>query len=329
MFEKGALLFLYTLTPLHVGTGQGLGFIDLPLQRERITGFPMIQASEIKGKLRSLAVAGYEKDQEQNKTDEKQKKIRVVFGPEKESASEHAGSLSVSDARVLLFPVRSLKGVFAWVTCEEVLTRFWRDLQLAGVQDEQNELSSLDFRLDATETAVAEGSILELNGNVVLEEYTFNVKMKAREQVKKLACSIKNKFPPKDSLHKYFRDTLECRLAVIPNDCFRYFAQFATEVVTRVALDSETKTVAGQALWNEEYLPSETLLYSVCLVSKPRAPSLPADWEQNTTDRILEFVNELAHNKCIQLGGDETVGKGMVASFIYQDQPKAGGDKHG
>ena len=37
----------------------------------------------------------------------------------------------MTDARLLAFPVRSLKGVFAWVTCPAVLERFHRDLQLA------------------------------------------------------------------------------------------------------------------------------------------------------------------------------------------------------
>ncbi len=35
-------LYLYTETPLHAGVGSGLSSIDLPIQRERTTQYPMI-----------------------------------------------------------------------------------------------------------------------------------------------------------------------------------------------------------------------------------------------------------------------------------------------
>ena len=53
-------------------------------------------------------------------------------------AGKHAGALSLTDARILAFPVRSLKGVFAWVTCPAVLGRLNRDLKLG---DSANELA--------------------------------------------------------------------------------------------------------------------------------------------------------------------------------------------
>ena len=37
-----SMLFLYVETPLHAGSGRGLGTVDLPIQRERATGYPMI-----------------------------------------------------------------------------------------------------------------------------------------------------------------------------------------------------------------------------------------------------------------------------------------------
>ena len=45
--------------------------------------------------------------------------------------NSHAGAITLTDARILAFPVRSLKGVFAWVTCPAVLERLARDLGLA------------------------------------------------------------------------------------------------------------------------------------------------------------------------------------------------------
>src|SRR5438132_14052376 len=55
MITETTMLYLYVETPLHAGVGSGLSSIDLPIQRERTTQYPMIQGSGIKGKLRATA----------------------------------------------------------------------------------------------------------------------------------------------------------------------------------------------------------------------------------------------------------------------------------
>src|ERR1700676_3688005 len=120
-------LYLYTESPLHAGAGSGLSSIDLPIQRERTTQYPMIQGSGIKGKLRSVAEDMVER-KAGTLTDEK---VTIMFGP-KTTGSDHAGALIAGDARILLFPVRSLSGVFAYTTCYDVLGRFKRDKERSG-----------------------------------------------------------------------------------------------------------------------------------------------------------------------------------------------------
>jgi hypothetical protein len=39
---KRHLLTLYTRTPLHAGSGASVDVVDLPIMRERITGFPVV-----------------------------------------------------------------------------------------------------------------------------------------------------------------------------------------------------------------------------------------------------------------------------------------------
>src|ERR1051326_4223823 len=97
------LLFIHALSPLHAGTGQGVGVIDLPIARETATGLPYLPGSSIKGTLR---------DSGEINEDERQ----VIFGPPTEYAGDNAGSAQFADARLLLLPVRSLAGTFAWVT---------------------------------------------------------------------------------------------------------------------------------------------------------------------------------------------------------------------
>ena len=50
------------------------------------------------------------------------------------------------------------------------------------------------------------------------------------------------------------------RFAVLPDVVFDYLTETATEVVTRVRIDDDTKTVAEGQLWTEESLPAESIL---------------------------------------------------------------------
>lgn len=52
------------------------------------------------------------------------------------------GALTVGDARLLCLPVRSLAGVFAWVTCPLVLSRFLREARWLGIALSPELLSS-------------------------------------------------------------------------------------------------------------------------------------------------------------------------------------------
>ncbi len=122
MITATTMLYLYVETPLHAGMGSGLSSIDLPIQRERTTQYPTIQGSSIKGKLRALA-------EEEN--EDATELINAIFGPPPMTGetSDHAGALIAGDARILLFPVRSLSGVFAYTTSCDVLARFKRDIE--------------------------------------------------------------------------------------------------------------------------------------------------------------------------------------------------------
>src|SRR5436305_13167855 len=103
MITDTKMRYLYVETPLHAGVGSGLSSIDLPIQRERTTQYPMIQGSGIKGKLRAT-IEGDRKEL----PNEQQNLVDILFGPPAAAGkgSEHAGALIAGDARMLLFPVR-------------------------------------------------------------------------------------------------------------------------------------------------------------------------------------------------------------------------------
>src|SRR6266571_8926778 len=112
------LTFVHALSPLHAGIGQGAGVIDLPMAREKATGLPFLPGSSLKGALRALCV-----DQAMR---------TKLFGPDTAGSdpnSDYASAIQFSDQRLLLLPIRSLAGTFAWVTSPYVLRRLVRDLR--------------------------------------------------------------------------------------------------------------------------------------------------------------------------------------------------------
>ena len=54
MFKNAKVMFIYTETSLHCGSGTSLGVIDLPIQREKYTDYPVCQASGIKGVVQGM-----------------------------------------------------------------------------------------------------------------------------------------------------------------------------------------------------------------------------------------------------------------------------------
>src|SRR6185295_6986297 len=112
------LVLVHALTPLHAGTGQAVGAIDLPIARERPTGIPIVPGSSIKGALRA---------REEDPTWR-----RVIYGPDTKAEDDHSGALQFSDVHTVFLPVRSLAGTYAWVTSRYLLSRLARDAREAG-----------------------------------------------------------------------------------------------------------------------------------------------------------------------------------------------------
>jgi CRISPR-associated protein Cmr4 len=297
MFEASAMLFISVETPLHAGTGRGLGAVDLPIQRERVTDYPTVQASSLKGVLRAVTapngrVAGLTAEEH-----------RAIFGPETGNASDHAGALSVGDARLLLFPVRSLAGVFAWTTSADALARFRRAAALAGLPLDWPEppSPSVGATLVADDTLVAGGS-------VVLEEFSYTPDRSQAETIRGIGVWLAANALPETAEYAYWRDALPRKLCILPEDDFRDFVLHGTEVQTHVRLEPDTKTVAAGALWTSESLPVDTLLYAPLLATPSRAQNGP----QLTAAQVIEKVTGLGLPR-LQLGGDETTGQGIVA----------------
>lgn len=283
-----AFITLHAQTAIHAGTGATDSVIDLPVQREAHTGYPCIFGSSVKGALRAKADA-------QNDAN-----TAVLFGSKgsNDNTGGNAGSLLISDARILLLPVRSLTGSFRWVSCPSVLSRFKRDSERFK--------AGLAFSVPQ----VAAGHVIchDNQSTLYLEEYRLQVQQDdGLDALIDILATALNYDDSAAMLHK--------QLAIINDDDFAYLAKYNLPVDAHIAIDSNTKIVTPGALWYEETLPSDSVLYIGIAAAESRQLS-EKDGErqiQRKTDReVLADFRALfnADNPWLQIGGNETVGMG-------------------
>jgi len=300
MYEQGIFLGLFAETSLHPGTGSTTGIVDLPIQRERHTGFPTIQASGLKGAMREVAEAYY-KENGDNKRDE----VDAIFGPEE---SDYASSLAIADARILAFPARSLSEVYVWVTCPAVISRLKRDANLIGAGYEE-----------LPDVTVEKGKALAVSdcglGNpLVLEEFSFELDVSKSDDVKKCVSKVMELLPNKgeNDAHSAVRRKMKKHLIIIGNEDFKYLVNSATQVSARIKLnDKKTTTGGGGNLWYEESLPPDCLFYTLLLATKPRVSSGTIRDANDVLAKVRGIVKDY-----IQIAGNETVGMGWC-SIVY------------
>jgi len=329
MFKIKQPLFLINQTPLHAGSGSDLGIVDLPIQRERHTGFPKIEGSSLKGALRHDFEADNKTSYSQVKYDEA---ITLTFGPE--GGDLHAGALGFTDARLLLFPVRSVKGVFAWVTCPRVLRQFERDMKIANADFSISGIPNL-AEMEACLLCNDTNTNIKANPDlVILEEYAFTTEVKddikvtykVGEKTKEEALSsyLAETLFDKDS---YWHDKIQKDIIIVSDDAFADFVQLSTEVITRTKIDHDTGTVDKKtgALFTEEYLPTESVMYALILaaptfIKEEKDKGIFKDKMNNEASTVMQFFKDGLRD-IVQIGGSATIGKGLVRTIFNYQKP--------
>ncbi|NMC19353.1 MAG: type III-B CRISPR module RAMP protein Cmr4, partial [Thermogutta sp.] len=162
------LYWLHCLTPTHAGVGRGLGYIDLPIDRDAVTGRPIIRGSAFKG----VWADHFQATESQRKKDAM---LRAAFGTAGADNEANSGSLIPTDAHLVCLPVRSFRGTFAWATSPLTLQSLRRTLDLAGVGD----LPPAPDDLAEEEAHHPDGELptaLTENGKVYLEDMDFTAR---------------------------------------------------------------------------------------------------------------------------------------------------------
>jgi len=297
MFEKQAAVFLYALSPVHMGAGSAVGVIDNPIQRERHTGHPSFAGSGIKGAMRhGWEGLGGDKTM-----------LDRLFGPAAQSDKLHAGAISFGDAQLVAFPVRSLKGSFVYATSPQTLARAQRLLRMVGVDVEWS-----IPKVDGEGQCRLVNDKLLIDKKLHLEAFEYTAADGSGDALKKIAGDLAGKALPEGEAFKFFRDKLTTDLVLLHDTDFAYFAQYATLVEPHVRINDDTGSADGGDLFYSENLPPEAILIAPLLASKTRAAGDPM-----TADAVIGTVRERMDGRLLQLGGDATTGRGLVTARIH------------
>jgi CRISPR-associated protein Cmr4 len=311
MFEKHAALFLYAVSPVHMGAGQAIGVIDNPIQRERHTGHPCFAGSGIKGAVRHGFTA----------IDGDAALIDRLFGPDAGSNDLHAGAVSFGDAQLVALPVRSLRGGYVYATCPQALSRAQRLLALIGVKADWPSLGVEEDHCLVANPGLLSGEKLHL------EAFEYTAKEKESQAVKTIAKDLADKALPGRDEYAFFRDKLggneaakvSSDLVVLSDTDFAYFAQNAMLVEPHVCIDENTGTAKGTGLFYTENLPPESILVAPMLASQTRTGKKKDEKEGWEDARgVLLKIRNVIDGKLLQIGGDATTGRGLVVARVVE-----------
>jgi CRISPR-associated protein Cmr4 len=296
-----------------MGAGTALGVIDNPIQRERHTRHPMIVGSGIKGALRHACEA--QLADAPNVADEKAK-LTLVFGPDTQQSHEHAGALSLGDAQIVAFPVRSLKQTFVYATCPTALARLERLVEVACNGTPPGFPKRSVPQVGSTEAAILDDELLARE-SLVLEAFQFKKASSGDQELREFAKWLADNALP--ARPPYFAEKLKKHLVLLHDDWFNHFVQHATIVEPHVRINDASGTADDGGLFYTENLPPESLLVSVVMASRSRkAPKTGEGGEgmaqaiEMSADDVLSYVLGRVDSKLLQLGGDATTGRGQV-----------------
>lgn len=284
------IFHLHALSALHVGTGQGVGAVDLPIARSRATNLPLVPGSALKGVLR---------DEAKEKWHVSENDIQALFGADSQADKDniHASAAAFGDAHLLLLPIRSFAGTVAFATCPFILQRYARDVR--GLQPESPKVPTLK-----DSASVPENTVLRVSDSrIALEDLDIGSETgtEAKQWAEHIAAAV---YPENTADYEAWREQLCQRFIILPDSTFSFLADTATEIRMRIRIDRETRIVKEGALWSEENLPAESVLYGILAIDKSRHSR-----NAKSADELSALIP--AGETQIQIGGKHTVGRGL------------------
>ena len=303
--------WVHALSAIHLGSGTGVDVIDLPVLRDVVKNWPILPGSSLKG----VMSANFGADDEKARCDES--KLSAAFGL---GGNDHAsaGALVFSDARLVCFPVQSLYGTFAWITCPLALRLLDRDLgriggKTIGAIPEPEKTKGLCPQLpEGQKSALVCGD----PATVFLGELDVPVTPDAAVTpfAKYMAQQVFSESADAESWTMLFEE----RFLVVDDEIFTFFTETSCEVNARIRIHPDTGVVATGALWYEESVPAEAIFMGTVwcdwIAKKHRDKQVTAD---------LLFTEFCTNPLTLQIGGKASTGKGMARVSFCAATPEA------
>ncbi|MFE1099341.1 type III-B CRISPR module RAMP protein Cmr4 [Nocardiopsis alba] len=295
------VVFLCAESPLHAGASDSEGVIDLPIQREVHTRYPTVYGQSLKGAWRQAAEERVSYSASGSGARWKESDVHALFGsPVSQRQATTPGLVSVGDAQLVALPVPTLQRTFAWATSSLALSRLARKYKTVGI--------TVPAAVP-TNPAEAVATDTDWSGRQALGPLVLDVHATAGEQSRLLAewaRRISTQAFDDDAAFEWFSTKFARDLVLVDGEAMTTLVQECTEVSVRVQLN-ENKTVANGP-FHSEYLPAETVL--ACSLHLRPAPG-----RTEVDQHHVDLLRDLLHGSgCVlhRIGGDETLGKGLV-----------------
>jgi CRISPR-associated protein Cmr4 len=237
--------YFMTLDPIHIGTGDyRLGRVDNTIVRESGSNLPKIPGTSLCGAARSYAAHAYgcpEAAGRQLEMSDGQKQdndIVKVFGAAMNTGGGQAGMVSISDARILFFPVYSMIGPI-WITTREIL-------------------KELSFPFDDTKFGKGEALVSSDLGLKIKQINLGWLLLKI-----KASCVVN---PPTDWPNSQEWEMIKGQIVIVDNNLFSQIVNSNLEVRTSVSISPITGAAEDGALFTYEAIPRATWLWTELIV---------------------------------------------------------------
>ncbi len=265
------LCLLMTLDPVHVGTGgYRLGRVDNSIVREPGTNLPKIPGTALHGAIRQYAAHRYGKPGcagQKGHCAQPTCPICYTFGAIAGDRA-YAGTVAISDVRILLFPVYSMLGP-VWITSPSTL-------ETAG--------------LGPTEVAADQAKWGGSNSELPTDK-PINLGWLMVEREDDL---------PMIQWPEEIPENIRKRTVLVSDKLFSQLVNANLEVRTSVSINPDTGAAEEGALFTYEAIPRATILWTEIIVSDYRGefPSKERlqEWEEllnnnDRNDKMRKWIN--------------------------------------
>ncbi|ACR79380.1 type III-B CRISPR module RAMP protein Cmr4 [Kosmotoga olearia] len=242
LYKKKKFIFM-TLDPIHIGTGgANLGIVDNTIVREAGSNLPIIPGTSLSGAAKMYAamlIGNLDVAGQAVKNSNPNNPVSYTFGYINGSGSEQsgrAGMVSLSDARIILFPVYSPEGT-VWVTTKNLLCEIGIDVKPCFDEEKAYLLNG-----NAAKGKIKIGWLyIDVEG-INAEEPSFDGLKESNDW-------------------KLVKD----RIYIVSDKLFTRIVNDNLETRTSVAINPETGAAEDRALFTYEAIPRATWLYSTVI----------------------------------------------------------------